>query len=176
HHLPPPPPQYGRRDHRRRHPRDRQRHPRRGGPVVPRLRHPDPRHLPGSAHPECADGRLHPTLAVLHSRVLRHHHRAHHQLHRRRPPGRTGPEAANGSPLTVVTDPWPDTDQLLTVEDLTVEFPTDDGIVQAARGVSYELRRGEVLAIGGESGSGRWVSSLPAMGLLPKTARISGSA
>jgi peptide/nickel transport system ATP-binding protein len=78
--------------------------------------------------------------------------------------------------LTVVTDPWPDTDVLLTVEDLTVEFPTDDGVVQAVRGVSYELRRGEVLGIVGESGSGKSVSSLAVMGLLPKTARISGSA
>src|SRR5690606_28091059 len=114
--------------------------------------------------------RLHPTLAVLHSRVLRDPHRAHHQLHRRRPTGRIGPEAANGSALTVVTDPWPDTDVLLTVEDLTVEFPTDDGVVQAVRGVSYELRRGEVLGTVGESGFGKSVSSLAVMGLLPKTA------
>lgn len=76
----------------------------------------------------------------------------------------------------MVTDPWPDTDLLLKVEDLTVEFPTDDGVVQAVRGVSYELRRGEILGIVGESGSGKSVSSLAVMGLLPKTAKISGSA
>ncbi|MFO7300677.1 MAG: ATP-binding cassette domain-containing protein, partial [Actinomycetes bacterium] len=78
--------------------------------------------------------------------------------------------------MTMVTDPWPDTDLLLKVEDLTVEFPTDDGVVQAVRGVSYELRRGEILGIVGESGSGKSVSSLAVMGLLPKTAKISGSA
>ncbi len=76
----------------------------------------------------------------------------------------------------MVTDPWPDTDLLLKVEDLTVEFPTDDGLVQAVRGVSYELRRGETLGIVGESGSGKSVSSLAIMGLLPNTARVSGSA
>jgi peptide/nickel transport system ATP-binding protein len=67
------------------------------------------------------------------------------------------------------------TEPVLTVEDLTVRFPTDDGLVQAVRGVSYELRRGEVLGIVGESGSGKSVTSMAVMGLLPKTARVSGS-
>ena len=67
------------------------------------------------------------------------------------------------------------TDPVLKVEDLTVQFPTDDGLVQAVRGVSYELQRGEVLGIVGESGSGKSVTSLAVMGLLPKTARTSGS-
>ena len=64
---------------------------------------------------------------------------------------------------------------MLEVDDLTVEFPTDDGLVQAVRGVSYQLRRGEVLGIVGESGSGKSVTSLAVMGLLPRTARITGS-
>ena len=64
---------------------------------------------------------------------------------------------------------------ILTVEDLTVGFPSDDGLIQAVRGVSYELRAGEVLGIVGESGSGKSVTSLAVMGLLPKTARVSGS-
>jgi oligopeptide/dipeptide ABC transporter ATP-binding protein len=67
------------------------------------------------------------------------------------------------------------TEPVLTVEDLTVQFPTDDGLVQAVRGVSYQLHGGEVLGIVGESGSGKSVTSMAVMGLLPKTARISGS-
>ncbi|MGH3588664.1 MAG: ATP-binding cassette domain-containing protein, partial [Pseudonocardia sp.] len=64
---------------------------------------------------------------------------------------------------------------MLEVADLTVGFPTDDGLVQAVRGVSYQLRRGEVLGIVGESGSGKSVTSMAVMGLLPRTARVSGS-
>jgi oligopeptide/dipeptide ABC transporter ATP-binding protein len=66
-------------------------------------------------------------------------------------------------------------DIVLSVRDLTVDFPTHDGVVHAVRGVSYELRRGEVLGIVGESGSGKSVTSLAVMGLLPPTAQISGS-
>jgi oligopeptide/dipeptide ABC transporter ATP-binding protein len=68
-----------------------------------------------------------------------------------------------------------DTDVVLDVDDLTVEFPTDDGVVQAVRGVSYQLRGGESLGIVGESGSGKSVTSLAILGLLPKTARVKGS-
>ena len=68
-----------------------------------------------------------------------------------------------------------DSDVLLDVNDLTVAFPTDDGVVQAVRGVTYQLRRGEALGIVGESGSGKSVSSMAVMGLLPKNARITGS-
>ncbi len=67
------------------------------------------------------------------------------------------------------------TDVLLEVENLTVEFPTDDGVVTAVRGVSYVLRQGESLGIVGESGSGKSVTSLAILGLLPKNARVSGS-
>src|SRR5882757_375940 len=68
-----------------------------------------------------------------------------------------------------------DPDVLLDIDDLTVAFPTEDGVVQAVRGVTYQLRRGECLGIVGESGSGKSVSSMAVMGLLPKTARITGS-
>ena len=68
-----------------------------------------------------------------------------------------------------------DTDVVLDVDNLTVEFPTDDGVVQAVRGVSYQLRRGDSLGIVGESGSGKSVTSLAILGLLPRTARITGS-
>ena len=66
-------------------------------------------------------------------------------------------------------------DVVLDVDNLTVEFPTDDGLVQAVRGVSYQLRRGDSMGIVGESGSGKSVTSMAILGLLPKTARITGS-
>jgi peptide/nickel transport system ATP-binding protein len=65
---------------------------------------------------------------------------------------------------------------VLSVRDLTVSFPTDDGPVRAVRGVSYQVGRGEALGIVGESGAGKSVTSLAVMGLLPKTAQVSGSA
>jgi peptide/nickel transport system ATP-binding protein len=64
---------------------------------------------------------------------------------------------------------------VLEVDDLTVGFPGDDGLVQAVRGVTYQLHPGEVLGIVGESGSGKSVTSLAVMGLLPRTAQVSGS-
>ncbi|WP_219471490.1 ABC transporter ATP-binding protein [Nonomuraea rhizosphaerae] len=61
---------------------------------------------------------------------------------------------------------------LLEVKDLTVTFA---GGIEAVRGVSYEVSRGEVLGIVGESGSGKSVTSLAVMGLLPENAQVSGS-
>jgi peptide/nickel transport system ATP-binding protein len=100
----------------------------------------------------------------------------------------TGPGLVN-DPLvesagnTHVTSGWGSSDvqlstaeEVLRVEDLTVGFNTEDGLVQAVRGVSYTLREREVLGIVGESGSGKSVSSMALMGLLPKTARITGRA
>lgn len=57
---------------------------------------------------------------------------------------------------------------LLRVEDLRVEFHTDDGLVTAVRGVDWELRAGETLGVVGESGSGKSVTSLALMGLIPQ--------
>ncbi|MFL6287354.1 MAG: ABC transporter ATP-binding protein [Actinomycetes bacterium] len=65
--------------------------------------------------------------------------------------------------------------EILRVEDLTVAFPTEDGSVSAVRGMSYSLEEREVLAIVGESGSGKSVGAMALMGLLPKTAQITGS-
>jgi oligopeptide transport system ATP-binding protein len=48
-------------------------------------------------------------------------------------------------------------DPLLNVEDLQVEFRTEEGVVPAVQGLSYGLRKGEVLAVLGESGSGKTV-------------------
>src|ERR1700709_2915333 len=66
---------------------------------------------------------------------------------------------------------------LLTVGDLRVSFNTQGGRVQAVDGVSFELMRGEVLAIGGESGSGKSVTAQTILGLTRSpNAEITGSA
>ena len=59
-------------------------------------------------------------------------------------------------------------DPILSIRDLTVEFKTEDGIVQAVSDVSYDLMPGEVLGIVGESGSGKSVSMLSILGLSPQ--------
>jgi peptide/nickel transport system ATP-binding protein len=63
----------------------------------------------------------------------------------------------------------------LEVKDLTVTFPTADGLVQAVRGVSFELEAGRTLGIVGESGSGKSVTMLTMTGLT-RGARVSGQA
>ena len=64
---------------------------------------------------------------------------------------------------------------LLQVEELRVSFRTADGIVQAVRGVSYDVEAGQTLGIVGESGSGKSVSTQTIMGLT-RGAQISGRA
>ncbi len=67
------------------------------------------------------------------------------------------------------------TAELLEVSGLNVDFPTDDGAVHAVRNISYFLSEGEVLGVVGESGSGKSVSSMAILGLLPKSAQVTGS-
>jgi oligopeptide/dipeptide ABC transporter ATP-binding protein len=64
---------------------------------------------------------------------------------------------------------------LLTVEDLRVQFTRGGRRINAVNGLSYEMVPGRLMAIIGESGSGKSVSSRALMGLLPGTATITGS-
>ncbi|HEX9623893.1 MAG TPA: ATP-binding cassette domain-containing protein, partial [Streptosporangiaceae bacterium] len=76
--------------------------------------------------------------------------------------GRAGPGAQPGTAL-------------LDVSDLRVQFRSRGGIVNAVQGVSFTVEPGRTLAIIGESGSGKTVSAYAVLGLLPRTAQVSGS-
>jgi len=63
---------------------------------------------------------------------------------------------------------------IIHVKDLTVSFRTNQGLVRAVRGVTFDLYKGETLAIVGESGSGKSVSSRSIMGILAGNAIVDG--
>ncbi len=64
--------------------------------------------------------------------------------------------------------------KLLEVKELKTYFRTLEGVVRAVDGVSFDLNKGEILAIVGETGCGKSVTSRSIMRLLPKTATVSG--
>jgi peptide/nickel transport system ATP-binding protein len=66
-------------------------------------------------------------------------------------------------------------ERLIEVKDLKVQFATEDGLVRAVDGVSFELSRGQVLGIVGESGSGKSVTAMTLLGLTrEKNTRFEG--
>jgi oligopeptide/dipeptide ABC transporter ATP-binding protein len=67
-------------------------------------------------------------------------------------------------------------DVILEIRGLDVTFRTEEGIVHAVRGVDLDVRRRDVLGVVGESGSGKSVTMLAVLGLLPRSAKITGSA
>ncbi|MFG2135786.1 ABC transporter ATP-binding protein [Streptomyces sp. NPDC048650] len=74
-----------------------------------------------------------------------------------------------GEPVPTGSDPF------LSVRDLQVRFSTEDGIVKAVDGLSFDLERGQTLGIVGESGSGKSVTNLAVLGLHnAKTTEIAG--
>jgi peptide/nickel transport system ATP-binding protein len=81
------------------------------------------------------------------------------------------------SEATEPAPPSPKADEpYLVVDDLTVQFPTYDGLVQAVTELSYSVDLGETLGIVGESGSGKSVSSMAVLGLHDvKRSRLQGS-
>ena len=65
---------------------------------------------------------------------------------------------------------------LLAVRGLRVRLPTSSGMATVVDGIDYDVRRGQVFGIAGESGSGKTISVLALLGLLPDGAQVEGSA
>ena len=65
-------------------------------------------------------------------------------------------------------------EKVLEVKDLKISFYTDNGILKAVRGVSFDLTKGETLCIVGESGSGKSVTSKAIMGILANNSIVEG--
>jgi len=62
---------------------------------------------------------------------------------------------------------------LLDVKNLRVDLPTERGMLHAVRGIDFQVRRGEMLCLVGESGCGKSMTSLALVGLLPRKAQRS---
>ena len=68
-----------------------------------------------------------------------------------------------------------DQQTILSVKALNVSFPKNGERVQVLRNVSFDIKRGETVAVVGESGSGKSITALSIMGLQPQGARVSGN-
>ena len=64
---------------------------------------------------------------------------------------------------------------LLEVTDLAISIPTENGLIEAVRGISLSIAPGETVGIVGESGSGKTMLALSVLGLLPRRAQVTGS-
>ncbi|WP_050524767.1 ABC transporter ATP-binding protein [Pseudorhodobacter wandonensis] len=67
------------------------------------------------------------------------------------------------------------TDTVLAVENLTIGFRQDGRLIEAVKGVSFTVAKGETVALVGESGSGKSVTALSTVSLLPSSAQVAGS-
>jgi oligopeptide/dipeptide ABC transporter ATP-binding protein len=94
------------------------------------------------------------------------------RVRRRTAPSSAVPSAERDEPAPPGSGPDA---PLLEVSDLRVRFRSRGSVVNAVQGISFTIEPGQTLAIIGESGSGKTVSAYALMGLLPRTAQVSGS-
>ncbi|WP_413543780.1 ABC transporter ATP-binding protein [Citricoccus nitrophenolicus] len=87
----------------------------------------------------------------------------------------SGSSPTTGSLSLVQRHPDLEGRPILSFQDVSVTFDTEFGQVHAVKGVSFDVKPGEVVALVGESGSGKSVTSSTAMGLLPANANVSGT-
>jgi peptide/nickel transport system ATP-binding protein len=76
--------------------------------------------------------------------------------------------------MNTTPHPTADQDVVLDVRDLQVEFATEEGLLRAVDGVTFAMRRGRILALVGESGCGKSVTSYSILRLIQSPGRIAG--
>ena len=59
-------------------------------------------------------------------------------------------------------------DPIIEIQELSVEFATEEGIIKAVQNISFDIPKGQTLGLVGESGSGKSVSSMAIMQLIPQ--------